>query len=112
MTAVGDLDQRITIERVDILGIDTFGNPICEWKPLATIAASRSDVSDTERVAYGAIVSRLVSRFVIRTGGPAASVNSVDRLAYEGVRWEILGVKETKQGRKRFLEITAMKEDL
>jgi SPP1 family predicted phage head-tail adaptor len=109
MTAAGDLDRRITIERSEIVGDDGFGNPIYEWGPLATVAASRADVSDTERVAYGTIISELVSRFVIRAGGAAASVNAVDRLAYEGDRWEILGVKETKQGRNRFLEITAVK---
>ncbi|MHA6642974.1 phage head closure protein [Mesorhizobium sp. A623] len=107
MTGTGSLDRRIVIERYTVVGDDGAGNQIVEWLPLATVSASRSDVSDTERVAYGGIVSELVSRFVIRNGGPQATVNSVDRFAYDGLTWEILGVKETKEGRNRFLEITA-----
>jgi SPP1 family predicted phage head-tail adaptor len=110
MTAAGDLDRRITIERSEIVGDDGFGNPVYDWAPLATVSASRFDVSDTERVAYGTIVSQLVSRFVIRAGGVAGTVRAVDRLSYDGGTWEIMGVKETKQGRNRFLEITAARE--
>ncbi len=107
MTTAGDLDRRITIERSSIIGDDGFGNPVYGWAPLATVAASRADVSDTERVAYGGIIAELVSRLVIRAGGPAGTVHSFDRLDYDGESWEIMGVKETKQGRNRFLEITA-----
>lgn len=106
MTAAGDLDRRIVIERSTTVP-DGGGGHTVTWTELATVAASRSDVKDTERVAYGTIVSELVSRFVIRAGGPAGTVDPVDRLAYEGDTWAILGVKETKQGRNRFLEITA-----
>jgi SPP1 family predicted phage head-tail adaptor len=109
MTTAGDLDRRITIER-STFGDDGYGNPVYEWEPLATVAASRADVSDTERVAYGGIVSELISRFVIRAGGPAGTVKPVDRLAYDGRIWDIMGVKEARAGRKRFLEITAKAE--
>ncbi|MDN5928709.1 MAG: phage head closure protein [Hyphomicrobiales bacterium] len=107
MTAAGDLDRRVVIERYEVTGSDGAGGTIKDWVPLATVSASRSDVKDTERVAYGGIVSELVSRFVIRNAGAAAGVTPADRLAYDGKTWEILGVKETKQGRNRFLEITA-----
>lgn len=107
MTTAGNLDRRIAIKRRMRVGDDGHGNYIYEWVPLATVSASRADVSDTERAAYGGIVSELVSRFVIRAGGPAGTVGAADRLDYDGETWDIMGVKETKQGRNRFLEITA-----
>lgn len=107
MVAIGNLDRRITIERQMLVGDDGYGNTIYDWGPLATVAASRLDVSDTERVAYGGLFSELISRFVIRAAGAAGSVYPTDRLAYDGKHWDISGVKETKHGRNRFLEITA-----
>lgn len=110
MTTGSDLDRRITIERYVVVGDDGFGNEIVEWQTLATVAASRHDVSDSERFAYGGIVSDTLRRFVIRAIGPQADVNGVDRLRYDGMVWNIVGVKETRDGRNRFLEITAKAE--
>jgi SPP1 family predicted phage head-tail adaptor len=110
MTAIGALDRQITIRRYTVVGDDGYGNIIHDWADLVTVAASRMDVSDTERVAYGGIVSELISRFVIRHAGPAATVNAADRLAHKGEPWEIMGVKQTLAGRNRFLEITAKRE--
>lgn len=112
MPSIGELDRRISIERLESGFIyDEFGNPFPStiWEELATVWASRADVSDTERLAGGGIISELVSRFVIRAVGPQASVRPSDRLAYNGATWNIMGVKETKDGRSRFLEITAKK---
>jgi SPP1 family predicted phage head-tail adaptor len=106
MTAAGDLDRRIVIERSTSVP-DGGGGHITTWTEIADVAASRRDVSDTERVAYGGIVSELISRFVIRDGGPAATVLPSDRLNHEGQVWNIMGVKEALDGRNRFLEITA-----
>lgn len=107
MTTGSDLDRRITIERYVVVGDDGFGNEIVEWQTLAIVAASRHDVSDSERAAYGGIVSNTIRRFVIRAIGPQSSVSAVDQLRYDDMVWNILGVKETRDGRKRFLEITA-----
>lgn len=110
MTAVGDLDRRITIERAAIVGDDGFGNPVYDWQPLAIVAASRVDISDAERAAYGGISATLRTRFVVRDGGAAGTVNPADRLSYDGKTWNITGVKETRDGRNRFLEISAAVE--
>lgn len=107
MTTGSDLDRRVTIERRVVVGDDGYGGHIVEWQALATVAASRHDVSDSERFAYGGIVSDTLRRFTIRASGPQAGVNSVDRLRYGGKVWNIIGVKETRDGRNRFLEITA-----
>lgn len=110
MTTGSDLDRRVIIERYVVVGDDGYGNEVSEWQPLATVAAARRDVSDSERFAYGGIVSVILRRFIIRALGPQADVKGTDRLLYEDMVWNILGVKETKEGRNRFLEITAQAE--
>lgn len=107
MTTGSDLDRRVTIERYSVIGDDGYGGQIKKWIELATVAASRHDVSDSERFAYGGIVSETLRRFIIRANGPQATVNGADRLRYGGELWDVVGVKETRDGRKRFLEITA-----
>lgn len=109
MTTGSNLDRRIVLERYIVVG-NEHGSQIIEWQTLATVAASRHDVSDSERFAYGGIVSDTLRRFVIRAIGPQASVSSDDRLLYGGLVWNIVGVKETHDGRNRFLEITAKAE--
>lgn len=104
------LDRRLTIERFTVVGDDGYGNTIEEWQQLATVAASREDLSDKERFAYGGVFSETIRRFVIRAIGPQATLKGSDRLQYEGETWDIIGVKETREGRKRFLEITAKAE--
>lgn len=110
MTTGSDLDRRITIERSMTVGDDGYGNPVVEWQTLAEVAASREDLSDSERFAYGGVISKTIRRFVIRAIGPQATVKGTDRLRYDGDTWDIIGVKETRDGRKRFLEITAEAE--
>lgn len=106
MTTGSDLDRRVTIERFSVIGDDGYGGQISDWAALATVAASRHDVSDSERFAYGGIISDTLRRFTIRANGPQASVTGADRLQYENKVWDIIGVKETRDGRKRFLEVT------
>ena len=111
MTTGSDLDRRITIERYVVVGNDGAGSQITEWRVLANVAASRHDVSDSERFAYGGIISDTLRRFTIRANGPQANVSGKDRLRYENKVWNIIGVKETRDGRNRFLEITAKAEN-
>jgi hypothetical protein len=97
MIAAGDLDQRITIERTQVGGGRT---------QIATVWASRLDVSDGERFGIGTGWT-MTSRFVIRYGGAAAQVRPSDFVVHEGHSQQIKAVKRTKEGRHRFLEITA-----
>ncbi|WP_411034300.1 phage head closure protein [Shinella sp. BYT-45] len=110
MTTGSNLDRRIVIER-STRTPNGYGGFVYVWAELATVAASRHDVSDSERFAYGGIVSDTLRRFVIRAIGPQAGVRSDDRLLYGGMVWNIVGVKETRDGRNRFLEITAKAEN-
>jgi len=110
MTTGSNLDRRITIERYTEVS-DGHGGFDQIWAKLATVAASRKDVSDGERFAYSRIVADTVRRFVIRAIGPQATVTGTDRVRYDGATWNIIGVKETSDGRKRFLEIAVQSEE-
>ncbi|WP_085025288.1 phage head closure protein [Ensifer aridi] len=110
MPATGKLDRRITIERETETGRNEVNEPVYEWAALATVWARRRDASDGEREAAGQVGSTLMTRFVIRSSSVTRSVTPVDRLNYSDATWNILGVKETEEGRNRFIEITAIRD--
>ncbi len=109
MPGAGSLDRRIVIERFTSVPND-LNEPVETWATFITVWASRSDVSDGENVAAGQVGSSLRSRFVIRSSAAAKTVTPVDRISYGGGVWNIHGVKETKDGRNRFIEITAVRD--
>ena len=110
MPAIGELDRRITIQRVTEGAQNGFGEPVETWANLATVWARRQDVSDAEKVTAGQRASAIMTRFVIRSSTTAKTITAKDRLSYDGTLWNIHGVKETAEGRNRFLEITAATE--
>lgn len=97
MTRASNLDQRIAIERVQPGGVRSV---------IATVWASRVDLSDTQRMAVGNAWVR-TSRFVIRDSGAVTVVRANDFVMDAGKSLQVQGVKRTKDGRNRFLEITA-----
>jgi SPP1 family predicted phage head-tail adaptor len=113
MAGAGPLDRRITIERATTVP-NEFNEPVETWVPLpgltdGKIWARREDVSDGEKFAAGQVGSALRSRFVVRSSTVTKTVTPVDRLNYDSAIWNIHGVKETKDGRNRFIEITAVR---
>lgn len=108
MPGAGDLDRRIVIERATST-TNSFNEPVLTWGTYATIWASRSDVSDGERNAAGQVGSYLMSRFVIRSSPTTRAIKPSDRVSYDGI-WNIHGIKQTQDGRNRFLELTCAKD--
>ncbi|WP_206456246.1 phage head closure protein [Aurantimonas marina] len=106
MMNASDLDRRIAIERFTETR-NAFNEIVQSWEPLATVSAKRHDVSDAERFAAGQIGAELRSRFIIRDVGAASTVTPVDRLSHDDNIWNVNGIKQTRDGRDRFLEITA-----
>lgn len=106
----GSLDRRITIQRLTEGAQNGFGEPAETWADLTTVWASREDVRDSEKVAAGQRDTALMSRFVVRSSSVTRTVTAIDQLSYDGGVWNIQGVKETKDGRKRFIEITATRD--
>jgi SPP1 family predicted phage head-tail adaptor len=109
MPGAGDLDRRIAIERATSVP-NELNEPVETWVTFITVWAQRKDVSDGEKFAAGQVGSSLRSRFVIRSSAQARTVTPVDRISYSGAIWNIEGVKETPEGRNRFLEITAVRD--
>jgi SPP1 family predicted phage head-tail adaptor len=109
MTGAGDLDRRVIVERY-ATQLNDFNEPELVWSPAYTLWASYSAVSDAEKLSAGQINSSLSARFVIRSSAASRTIDSKDRLRFDGAEWEITGVKETKDGRKQFIEISATRQ--
>ena len=113
MTKAGDLDRRIVIERMTKT-VDEFNSPVETWAPFITVWAQRKDSSDRARreiLAAEQVGSFLLSHFVIRSSSQAKTVTPTDRINYDGHIWNIKGTKETSEGRNRFIEISAVREN-
>jgi SPP1 family predicted phage head-tail adaptor len=109
MPGAGSLDRRIVIERATST-VNALNEPVETWSTYATVWAQRKDVSDGEKLAAGQVGSHLSSRFVIRSNTTTTAITPSDRISHDGALWSIHGIKETQDGRYRFLEITAAKD--
>lgn len=113
MAGAGDLDRRIRFER-DQLGRDDMGGTTSEgWAPLGTVWANRADASDGETYKAEETAGTRVTRFRVRSSRMTRAVTTKDRISFRDAiageqLYEILGVKETTQGRNRFLEFSAV----
>lgn len=103
----GGLDRRITIERDSGSTTNGFNEKASTWLPHTTVWARKMDASDGEKVAAGQTGSSVMSRFRVRSSTKTRDITPRDRIVFDG-NWNILGIKETQEGRKRFLEITAV----
>ncbi len=98
------LDRKITLQRFTWTQ-DEYGALVQAWTDVATVWASKRDVSDGERVAAAEVSATITTRFQIRYDGAWADLNPKDRVSFEGRLFDIFGVKEL--GRREGLEITA-----
>lgn len=99
----GNLDRRITVERKTVSNTPLGATET--WVKLATIWASRKDVSDGEKATSGTDISTVASRFVVRSTPDTRAFRPADRLIEGRLTFEIVGIKEL--GRADWLEITA-----
>jgi SPP1 family predicted phage head-tail adaptor len=104
MLAAAKLDRRIVLQRATFAQ-DATGQQIATWATLATVWASKQDVSDGERIAAAEVSAEITTRFQIRWGSPWSDLNPKDRVSYDGRTYDISAVKEI--GRRVGLEITA-----
>jgi len=109
MAGAGALDRRIIIERATSTP-NEFNEPVETWGTHATVWAERKDVSDGERLAAGQIGSSLHTRFKVRASPTTKGFKPTDRVSHDGAIWSIFGIKETVEGRNRFLELTCAKD--
>jgi SPP1 family predicted phage head-tail adaptor len=98
------LDRRVTIQRF-ALTRGPNNEPVETWSDLATVWASKADVSDGEKLRAAQVGSVLTTRFVCRWSSDIQDVNAKDRLRFDGKTFDVVGVKEI--GRHEGIEITA-----
>lgn len=102
--AAGKLDRRLTLLRASKAddGLQTVQG---EHQPLATVWASREDISDGERGRATGVSATASARFIVRHSRSTAGLTPMDRVREGGQEFDILGIKE--RGRQVGLEITA-----
>lgn len=105
MPGAGDLDRRVTLQTLTVAA-DDFGGPVQTWTELATVWARRVDVLDAERFAAGAVTAPRRTRWVVRWSAATAQLRPQDRLVAAGLVYAIDGIRETADGRGRFLELS------
>lgn len=108
MTTAQNLDRFITIRRVvgtpNELGEIVGGTE----QDVLTVRAARQDVSDGEKFAAGGVGGFLTTRFIIRSTVRTRGIRPSDTVAHDGRVWNLKGIKERDEGRRRFLELTAV----
>ncbi len=105
MVAIGEMRRRITIQRFGYT-VEPEGTVVENWTEVATVWAARGDLSDSEKLAGYGPVSTLVTRFTVRDTAVSRGFLAEDRVLHDGREWEVTGIKETRDGQGRFLEIT------
>jgi SPP1 family predicted phage head-tail adaptor len=103
--AAGTMDRRITLQQATVT-YDALNNPTETWATLATVWASKEDLSDSERVAAAEVGAAMTTRFRIRYSDKVSGINPKNRLTFDDRTWDIQNVKEI--GRKEGLEISAI----
>ncbi|NWJ24767.1 head-tail adaptor protein [Rhizobium sp. RM] len=111
MTTAQELDRSITIERLGAeVGRNEMNEPVYD-KVVTKYRAKRVDVSDGEKFQAGGVGGFLSARFTIRSSDRSRTIVASDQMFHDGKRWNIVGIKETQDGRNRFREITATAEN-
>lgn len=103
-----DFDRKIELQRKSTTQ-DDYGSEVVTWASIAPggIWASYKPVSDGEKLSAGEVSSALSARFTIRYDSAWSDVSTLDQLVFEGKTFDIWGVKESSDGRRQFIEITA-----
>lgn len=108
MAGAGDLDRRIRFERIKVARDDVGGVAADGWENLGTYWAKRTDMSDGERMAADERSAVRMTLFKVRSTEVTRGVTAKDRIWHDGAYYEISGIKETKEGRNNYIEVTAI----
>lgn len=97
-------DRLITIERKTVTQND-LGEEVETWTAMAQAWAEKRDVSDAERLNAAEVGATISTRFRLLWSDAYDDVTPLDRINYDGKRWDIMAVKEI--GTREGIEITA-----
>lgn len=108
MTGSGDMNRRITLQRATVER-NSFNEEIETWGTLATVWARKHDVSAAEAFRAQEVGAQLTARFRIRYSDTVATLNPRDRLIFNGLTYNITGVREKDMN--RWLEVDCVARD-
>jgi SPP1 family predicted phage head-tail adaptor len=100
----GKLDRRVTFRRATVTQ-NALNEDVSAWADLATVSASKEDISDAERMRAAQTGASVTTRFQVRYSSVTASLTPRDQLVCEGRLYDIAAKKEL--GRRDGFEITA-----
>ena len=107
--ASGELDRRIRVEKSQTVRDEMGGEGEGAWGTHCTIWAKRSDSSDGEAFKAGEIAATRVTRWKVRSSSATRAITPAGfRIHADGDFYEITGIKETRDGRNNYLEITSV----
>lgn len=102
----GKLDRQVQFLRAELID-DGFGNMQGPFEPFGPpVFASKRDISDAERFSAGQVQATITTRFTVRWSSLTTGILPSDRLSCEGREYNITGIKETPDQRRRMLELT------
>ena len=104
MLGAGALDYRISVLRASS-AVNSMNETTDTWSTLITLWSNVAPMSDGEKLRAGESLASQLVRFTIRYSSLVANVDPRDRINFQGVIYDISGVKVL--GRNQFLEITA-----
>lgn len=103
----GSFDRRIRLERARTVDDGFTSGEVAGWSLLGEVWAEVVAFSDGERWRASQVQSHVTSRFRVRWSRLTAGLSGADRIVHEGRAYNIAGLKEAKDGRRRVIEITA-----
>ena len=97
---IGELNQRITIQRADVI-VNDYGEEITNWVALATAWAAIRNVPQREPFAADQFVSVVTTSFTLRY---RTDVTAKMRVLCDGKTYEIDSAADP-DGARRFIEL-------
>lgn len=98
MTGSARMNRRLVIQRA-VTTPNGFNEPVETWETLATVWCDRKDVSAAEMYRAQEVGATITTRFTIRYSAATADVNPRDRISFDGIFYNIAGVREKQRGR-------------
>lgn len=108
MGGAGDLDRLISVERANPGQDATGGVTAGGFSLVGVVWAKRQDLSASEAFKADEKAATRISLFKVYSSSVTRGVTPKDRINDHGDIYEITGIKETNDGRNRYLELTAI----
>lgn len=103
----GDLDRRITLQRVSSANGVPYNEPVETWSDLGTVWAKRYDASAAESYRAAEVGAEISTRFTVRYSSLTRTLTPKDRISFDGKLFNITGCREPAGTTRQWIEIDA-----